>query len=214
MPSSEVKTNLRQVRRVLPLLRLLVKIKFAYLGPLRSTGQGAIPRTGGALLVANHRSFADPLVLQAMCPRHIRFMANREVFAESPLIARFLRWFGAFEVMPGTPDRSALHTAIQLVEAGEIVCVFPEGRLAEDQTLLPFLPGAFMIASRANSPVLLAGVVNTELVYPYMSKRARRARTKVWVHWDGLFSVPDGVKLAEVAEVFRTRVDSLANPKE
>lgn len=213
MPSNEPEPNLRHVRRWLPLLRWIVRLKFAYYGPLKATGQAAIPATGGALLVANHRSFADPLALQALCPRHIRFMANRDVFAESPLIGRFLRWFGAFEVMPGTPDRGALHTAIKLVEAGEIVCVFPEGRLAEDLELLPFLPGAFMIASRANAPVLLAGVVNTEQVYPYMSKRARRAKTNVWVHWEGPFPVPPDMKLSEVAEMFRARVDSLANPK-
>lgn len=153
-------------RLLAPVVYGLGKVLLFFLGPVRYANKRAVPREGGLLLLANHISDLDPIVVQAACPRHIFFISKSELF-EMPSIAWFLRWWRAFPVRRGEPDRASLKHAIHLLQMGKVVCIFPEGELSESGKLLPLLPGVSLIARSAKVPVQCVGLIGTTRILPY-----------------------------------------------
>ncbi|GAB3455395.1 lysophospholipid acyltransferase family protein [Actinophytocola sediminis] len=92
---------------------------------IRVIGAGRVPRTGPVVLVANHSSLVDPQVIFGMLPRRSVFLVKSELFT-GPLGSAF-RWIGQVPVTRGSPDRTALTTAVRLLADGGLVGVFPEG---------------------------------------------------------------------------------------
>src|SRR5688572_30823543 len=88
---------------------------------------------GGCLLLPNHLTWVDALVLQVACPRPIRFIIWEEYYRDRRL-APLLRLIGA---LPMTDRRAkeSIRAAVELIEQGEIVCIFPEGELSRTGTL-------------------------------------------------------------------------------
>ena len=108
----------------------------------------------GAVLVCNHRCPLDPAVIALTGPRVIHWMVARE-YCEYPLFRGLLRVCGAIPVARGETDTTATKTAVQLLERGEIVGFFPEGRLnTTARTLLPGRPGAALIALKGRAAVV------------------------------------------------------------
>ncbi len=112
------------------------------------------PPSQGAVIVCNHTSSVDPMFIQAVARRVVHWMVARE-YVE----ARGLGWFfRATEVIPvnrGGVDTAATKAAIRLCEEGEMVGMFPEGRLnTSEEFLLPGRPGAALVALKARVPVL------------------------------------------------------------
>jgi 1-acyl-sn-glycerol-3-phosphate acyltransferase len=149
-----------------PLVYGLGRALLFLLGPVRVVNRKAVVREGGLLLMANHIADVDPIVVQAACPRHIFFMSKSELF-EMPSIAWFMRWWRAFPVRRGEPDRASLKHAINLLKQGNVVCIFPEGELSESGKLLPLLPGVALIARAAKVPLQCCGLVGTNKILPY-----------------------------------------------
>jgi len=123
------------------------------LGRWRVTGRENIPKTGGVILAPNHVSYADPPVVGAAVSRRVRFMAKSELF-RIPALGTIIRNVGAFPVKQATADRSALRKAIELLETGEVVCIFPEGTRSLGGTLLKAELGIAMIAVKAKVPIV------------------------------------------------------------
>src|SRR5256885_1280662 len=93
----------------------------------RVTGLEHFPRVGGVLIVSNHVSIADPVVLISVSPRPLVFMAKQELY-RARFAGLFLRWWGgAFPVRRGQNDIRAVRDALALIHAGESLVVFPEG---------------------------------------------------------------------------------------
>jgi acyl-[acyl-carrier-protein]-phospholipid O-acyltransferase / long-chain-fatty-acid--[acyl-carrier-protein] ligase len=107
---------------------------------------------GGFLLLPNHISFVDAVVLQLACPRRIRFIIDQG-FYRNPILHPILRIAGC---IPITPRRAkdAMRTAAEKIRAGEVVCVFPEGQLSRSGTLLRLRRGYELIAREADAPVV------------------------------------------------------------
>ena len=97
---------------------------------LRISGAERVPRTGGLVFVANHQSLWDIPALGVAQPRAIRYMAKSELFRPRPFAA-FLRSGGTFPVRRGEPDRDALRTVHDTVEAGGAVGIFMQGHRQE-----------------------------------------------------------------------------------
>jgi 1-acyl-sn-glycerol-3-phosphate acyltransferase len=165
-----------------PVLKLLVRLLMLVLGPLRVSGASRVPRTGGLLILANHIADIDPPVVQISCRRRIHFMAKSELF-EIPVLKHLIRWFHAFPVKRGEPDRAAIKHAIGLLQAGEAVCIFPEGELSESGRLQPLLPGAALIVRKAGVPVVCCGLRNTNRVMPYRSVVPRPGFCFTYAAW-------------------------------
>ncbi len=133
---------------------------------LRIEGRRRVPRRGGLIVIANHRSLADPVVLWYASPRHLCFMGRADVLT-IPLIGHIARLARTIPVRQRTADRTALMLAIQAVRRGEALCIFPEGELSPTGELLPFLPGVLLILRQTKAPLLPVGLKNTERIVPY-----------------------------------------------
>ena len=119
----------------------------------RVTAYGAdnLP-SGGSLLLPNHISWIDAIVLQVACPRPIRYIIDQE-FYHKPMLRPFLRMVGCIPI-DTHHARSAIRAATERLNAGEVVCLFPEGQLTRSGTLLRLRRGYELIAQHANAPVV------------------------------------------------------------
>lgn len=114
-----------------------------------------LPEHGGALIVCNHVSYMDALLLSAVCPRLIRFVMEED-YANLPPLRRFLRRAGVIPI--SASNRSSIRRAFNDVEEalneGHIVCIFPEGRLTSDGEMNDFMRGIDIILRRSPVPVI------------------------------------------------------------
>lgn len=114
-----------------------------------------LPEQGGALIVCNHVSYMDALLLSAVCPRLIRFVMHEE-YANIRIARRFLKRAGVIPI--DADDRSSIRRAFadveQALEQGHLVCIFPEGRLTSDGEMNPFMRGIDLILRRSPVPVI------------------------------------------------------------
>lgn len=132
---------------------------------LHIEGEEFIPRTGPTILAANHVSFIDPIIIAVSVRRPVRFMAKKELF-RFPLFGWLLRQFGAFPVNRHRINPQAFKQATSLLEAGEIVAMFPEGTRGDGVELRPAKPGIGLIAARTGAPVVPVLHLGTEKVLP------------------------------------------------
>ncbi len=109
---------------------------------------------GGFLLLPNHITWVDAIVLQLACPRPIRYIIDEE-FYRKLILHPFLRVVRCIPIDIRHP-RSAIRVAAEQIAAGEIVCLFPEGQLTRSGTLLRLRRGYEVIACHAKSPVVPA----------------------------------------------------------
>lgn len=134
------------------LLRLtgLLIVRVLYRTTVR--GSEHLPASGGALLICNHISYADAVLLQYACPRPPRFMAHSN-FETMPFLGWAMREFKCIFVSP-TRAKEAIRKASEALDAGEVVCIFPEGGLTRTGELQPLRPGFELIARRSGTPVI------------------------------------------------------------
>lgn len=125
---------------------------------MRTHGLEHLPHEGGCLLICNHLSFADGLALIAALPRRPRFLVHRS-YCDKPIIGFFLRAGGAIPIAVES-GRSALlgsiDSAVLAAKAGELVVIFPEGKLTRSGTTDVFRSGMERIANRAGVPIIPA----------------------------------------------------------
>ncbi len=137
-------------------------------------GADRVPRHGGVLVVSNHVSVADPMILMAAMPRPVTFMAKVELFRRwyARLAARITG--GAFPVRRGENDVRAVRAALELIRGGAAVMMFPEGT-RHPEGLGAAHPGVSYLATRSGCPVLPVAVMGTESVRSISSLRRRPA---------------------------------------
>jgi len=130
---------------------------FVLLFRIRTFGRERIPKVGGVLLVANHQSFLDPVIVSVGLQRQVCFFAREDLFR-----GRFFPWFiqslGAFPVKRGSADTGAIKAAIERLRAGEVVLLFPEGTRTPDGSVGAFHSGMCMIAVRGKAVMLPAAI--------------------------------------------------------
>ncbi|MBI2883123.1 MAG: 1-acyl-sn-glycerol-3-phosphate acyltransferase [Candidatus Methylomirabilis oxyfera] len=132
---------------------------------LHVEGQEFIPRTGPAILAANHVSYIDPIIIGIAIQRPVRFMAKKELF-RMPLFGWLLRQFGTIPINRYRTDVQAFKRATSLLEAGEIIAIFPEGTRGDGVDLRPAKPGIGLIAARTGAPVIPTFHRGTGKVFP------------------------------------------------
>lgn len=136
-----------------------------FYGPLRMRRRGydRLPARGGLLVVCNHVSIVDgvALVLTAWPRRRLRMMAKVELFG-MPGLGWYLHGLGAFPVVRDSADHAAMRTARRLLEMGEAVGVFPEGRVSRSGHMRPGGAGVGLLALTPGVTVVPAAVWNTQ----------------------------------------------------
>ena len=139
------------------LLRFVAWILVSTFYRIRTTGVEHIPATGPALLVCNHVSFIDAVVIMGESPRPIRFVMDLGMFRK-PVLAWFFKAVGAIGIVSAKTDPAMFAKANALIDdalsEGELVCIFPEGRITDTGELFPFKQGAVRIAERNTVPVV------------------------------------------------------------
>jgi len=138
--------------------RLLCRIILVLLRRWEVKGAENLPSGGGAVLVANHVSYWDPVVVGCAFNRRVYFMAKSELF-EIPLLGPLISVLGAFPVRRDKSDRNAIRIAVKLLEEGNVVGIFPEGGRSRTGELMKPQPGAAMLAFKAGVPVLPVALI-------------------------------------------------------
>jgi 1-acyl-sn-glycerol-3-phosphate acyltransferase len=139
------------------LMRFMVWILIHSVYRLQKSGLERIPDEGPAVLVSNHVSYVDALVIAAACRRPIRWVMDHRIYA-LPLLSFFFRTVRAIPIAPAKEDPEALERAYDAVAAalanGELVGLFPEGRLTSDGEMGAFRGGILRILERSPVPVI------------------------------------------------------------
>lgn len=183
------------------------------LGPVWVRGFGRVPKKGPVLILANHQSLSDPIILQVACRRHIVFLANHDLFSMG-LLTRFVKWWGAIPIAPNTPDRKALKEAAEVLKAGGAVCIFPEGGLSDDSTIKPLLPGVTLLARLGDHPTIICcGLRNTRYMVPYESRILRPAFRRIDARWGERKSASDFSDADSFIAWAQAELDRLTEPQ-
>jgi 1-acyl-sn-glycerol-3-phosphate acyltransferase len=126
-------------------------------------GDDKIPVTGPAILVCNHVSFVDPVLLMAASPRPIRFIMDHQIF-RLPVLGWFFRLAGAIPIASQRDDPAvyaqAFERARRVLEAGELLCIFPEGAITRDGALGEFKGGVMKLLETNPVPVIPLALQN------------------------------------------------------
>lgn len=129
---------------------------------------------GPALVLSNHQSFIDPLVLQAFCSRPIYAMAKSSEFTV-PVVGYLLKHLKAFPVRRFEVDATAVRTVLRLLEAGHLVSIYVEGERSWDGHLQGPRIGTLRLALRAGVPIVPCAVTGSYDVLPRWAHGVRRA---------------------------------------
>ncbi len=198
------------------LLRFLAWLVARVLYRIRVTGLEHVPATGAALVVCNHVSFADALVLSAAVHRPMRFVMEASIF-RIPLANFVFRGMKAIPIASAREDLAVREAAFAQVlgelAAGELVCIFPEGRLTADGEVGEFRPGVMRIMQERPVPVVpvaLSGLWGSAFSrrYPGLSRYLPR---RLWAR----INVVVGAQVEPAAvtpEGLRERVLALRGP--
>src|ERR671919_357943 len=127
---------------------------------LRRLGREHVP-DGGVVLAANHRSFLDPFAIGYCLPRPIYFVAKQELF-RNPVLGWFLNCMGAFPVRRGESDEYSMETALELLERGKPVVIFPEGTRIRAGSLAKPKRGVGRLALQSGAPVVPIAITGSE----------------------------------------------------
>ena len=150
-------------------------------------GDEHIPTRGAAILVCNHVSFIDPVLLMAASPRPIHFIMDHRVFA-MPVLGWFFRLAKAIPIAPQREDPGTYELAFERARAvladGELLCIFPEGAITRDGELGEFKGGVMKLLETNPVPVVPLALQN--LWGSYFSRVDGAAMSKPFRR--GLFS--------------------------
>jgi 1-acyl-sn-glycerol-3-phosphate acyltransferase len=161
------------------ILRLVMLFVTRVVYRLKVRGEENLPTDGAAILVCNHVSFVDAVILGVISPRPMIFLMDHRIF-KTPGLGWFFRAVKAIPIAPQKEDPQAYERAFerakQALSEGELLCLFPEGGITRDGTLQPFKAGIMKILESNPVPVIPSALHNL---------------------WGSSFSRIDGVAMAK-----------------
>jgi 1-acyl-sn-glycerol-3-phosphate acyltransferase len=122
----------------------------------RFCGKANVPLDGPVLLVSNHQSNLDPVLVGIACPRQLKYLARQGLF-----FWPFSLWIRSLGAVPIDREKGALagiRTTLQLLKQGEAVLVFPEGSRTPDGKLHELLSGFCLLARRSGATIVPCGI--------------------------------------------------------
>jgi len=174
---------------------------------VRPIGRESVPAHGGVLILPNHLSYVDAIIIQMACPRRLRFLAHDQL-KHHWFFDWVLRISGAIVLSPSN-SLDGMRRVIKELKAGEAVCLFPEGAISRTGQLMEILQGFELLALKANVPVVpvvhdgLWGSVFSFSGNKYLFKSPRLLPTHVCV----CFGKPIAPGQADAARVRREMLD-------
>ena len=196
------------------IFRLLMLFLTRLVYRVKVRGEAHLPTDGAAILVCNHVSFVDAVILGIVSPRPMVFIMDHRIF-RTPVLGWLFKMLKAIPIAPQKEDPQAYEAAFerakQVLREGELLCLFPEGAITRDGKLQPFKGGIMKILEDAPVPVIPSALHNlwgssfSRIEGAAMAKPLRR----------GLFNrvglvVGDAIEPAEVSpELLQQKVQSL-----
>jgi 1-acyl-sn-glycerol-3-phosphate acyltransferase len=163
------------------LMRFIVWMLIHSIYRLEKSGIERIPEEGPALIVCNHVSFVDALVIAAACRRPVRFVMDHQIF-RIPILSFVFRTSKAIPIAPAKQDPAMMERAFAEVSTalgeGDVVAIFPEGRITDTGELYPFRPGVKRILE--NNPVPVVPMALRGLWGSFFSRKDGAAMTRPW----------------------------------
>ena len=144
---------------------------------IKTYGVKNVPKSGGALMISNHQSYLDPVMLGVNLPRPLSYLAKSELFV-NPLLSKLISSLRAFPVRQGKGDKAAIEETIRRLREGHMLNIFPEGTRTEDGEIAPIQRGAALVVRKAHVPIVPAVIHGSWDAWPYTAKmfRARPIR--------------------------------------
>lgn len=137
-----------------------------------------IPHSGGCLLVANHVSYVDGLIIAAGIDRPVRFVIDGQIY-NLPIVHYFMRHNRAIPILPNKQSVSEAFEEIgRGLEAGDAICIFPEGKLTWTGSLSRFRPGIEWIIAKHPVPVYPIALVG---LWGSLFSRKHYGSLKRWI---------------------------------
>jgi 1-acyl-sn-glycerol-3-phosphate acyltransferase len=144
-----------------------------------------VPRSGPLILASNHQSFIDSVVIPAVAPRPVNFLAKSDYFEGRGIKGRLVKeWFVTFGAMPVDRDDSraaiaSLDTALGVLAEGGAFGIYPEGTRSRDGRLYRGRTGVAQLALTSGAPIVPVGLIGTDRLQPVGSNRPRLVRITV-----------------------------------
>lgn len=151
------------------MLYTIFKVIFAFIlkvfGRYQVFGRQNLPDSGPLIIVSNHISNWDPLMVGVAIPRRVSFIAKEELFG-IPLVGSLLKAWGMVPIKRGRIDREALSKPLELLKDKKVIGIFIEGKrnLKNPDTMLKPQPGAAMLTLRSGAPIVPVAVINTNRI--------------------------------------------------
>jgi 1-acyl-sn-glycerol-3-phosphate acyltransferase len=144
---------------------------------VRYFGRQNIPATGGVLVVSNHQSHLDPMLIGVGCSRHMNYVARESLFFAP--FGWLLRSVGAFPIDRDGIGLGGIKESLKRLKQGELVLIFPEGTRTRDGRIAPFRPGFTALAVRSKAAILPVAVDGAFRVWPRWRKFPGLGRIRV-----------------------------------
>lgn len=148
-------------------------------------GEFYIPQKGGAILICNHVSYLDWMIINGLCKRPIRFIIYYK-YAQIPLIKNLCKYANVISIAGEKEDRQIFESGFskisEVLQSGQLLCLFPEGTLTKDGNLNIFRQGLERIVKKDPVPVIPLALIGM---------------------WGSLFSFKDGKALKKMPRRFR-----------
>lgn len=124
-----------------------------------------VPKVGRAVIVSNHQSYFDPVMVGLGFEREASYMARDSLF-HNAYFGRFIRHLNAFPVRRGKADMGAIKESLRRLKAGGILVTFPESTRSMDGRIAAMQGGVVLLARRTKSPIVPAFVHGAYEVWP------------------------------------------------
>jgi 1-acyl-sn-glycerol-3-phosphate acyltransferase len=141
-------------------------------------GRENVPGRGPFLLIANHESNLDPVLIQAVCPRIVHAMAKSTQFS-APIVGSLMRRLYAFPVRRYQVDPQAVRVVLRRLAAGAGVCIYIEGERTWDGRIQPPRPGTLRIALHAGVPIVPCAISGAYAAWPRWAGRPQWSRVRI-----------------------------------
>jgi 1-acyl-sn-glycerol-3-phosphate acyltransferase len=132
---------------------------------IRCFGQANFPTSGGGLILANHQSNLDPVLIGMCAPRRMNYLAKKSLFNFKPL-GRLIGFLDAIPLEREGIGIAGIKETIRRTRRGELLLLFPEGARTYDGAIAPLLPGAASIAKRSQVPLVPVGIDGAYHAWP------------------------------------------------
>ena len=172
---------------------------------LKVYGVHHVPRRGGVLIVSNHQSYLDPIILGVKVPRAFSFLAKSELF-ENPHFGWLIRSLNAFPVRQGEGDVGAVKETIRRLQEGHALIVYPEGTRSLSGAIEKIQAGVGLIIRRAGVPVVPAVIDGSYDAWPKERKIFRPHAIRAMY---GPALAVEGMKASQIVETIDRTLRSM-----